>query len=360
MACVYKQKGRKSYTIQWIDAQGVRHKTKGFSDKRASEERAGQIESAVARGKVGIPDEQKIASLTEKLDEYLVELKSQGRSDAYMKEIRRLWKRVMGELKWKTVQQIDPRVFRNWLLDYPTESARTRNSYLATASIFCAWLARNNYLEANPLAKVVKFRSPGVKTRKRRAYSEDEFDILCLTPKRGPIYEVAGLSGLRRRELSLLEVRDIQLGPNPCWRLRAEATKSRRAEVLPMLPDCKDLLESMDLKLMAPTERVFRSMPGHRTLKNDLRHAGIARTDGEGRQLDFHSLRYFFCTMLGRSLPIQTVSRLMRHRDIRTTCNLYLDLGLQDLADSTINLPRRNPRCEPSPRLSPQTETPSP
>jgi hypothetical protein len=31
---------------------------------------------------------------------------------------------------------------------------------------------------------------------------------------------------------------------------------------------------------------------------------------------------------------------MLRHRDIRTTCNLYLDLGLVDLAEAALNLPR--------------------
>jgi site-specific recombinase XerC len=81
-------------------------------------------------------------------------------------------------------------------------------------------------------------------------------------------------------------------------------------------------------------------MPGHRTLSNDLTRAGIKEIDEAGRHVDFHSLRCFFCTLLAKRLPIQTVSKLMRHRDIRSTCNLYLDLGLADIAEATISLPR--------------------
>jgi len=38
-------------------------------------------------------------------------------------------------------------------------------------------------------------------------------------------------------------------------------------------------------------------------------------------------------------LPIQVVQRLMRHTDIRRTVNLYMDLGLDDLAREISQLP---------------------
>lgn len=37
---------------------------------------------------------------------------------------------------------------------------------------------------------------------------------------------------------------------------------------------------------------------------------------------------------------MQLVKRLMRHRDIRTTVNLYMDLGLEDVAEEVALLPR--------------------
>ena len=64
----------------------------------------------------------------------------------------------------------------------------------------------------------------------------------------------------------------------------------------------------------------------------DRRRAGIAKKDA-GNSADFHSLRYFFCTTMGEKLPIQRVRILMRHRDIRTTCNLYMQLGPTDAAE---------------------------
>jgi integrase len=81
-------------------------------------------------------------------------------------------------------------------------------------------------------------------------------------------------------------------------------------------------------------------MPRTRTHHKDLRRAKIPRQDGEGRWIDFHSFRYFFCTLLARKLPIQVVRMLMRHRNIRETCDLYMDLGLDDAAEAALAIPR--------------------
>jgi integrase len=99
------------------------------------------------------------------------------------------------------------------------------------------------------------------------------------------------------------------------------------------------LLEPIWARLDTPTAKLFARVPAADTLQQDLSRASLARQDEQGRWLDFHSLRYTFCTLLARHLPIQKVRLLMRHRDIRMTCNLYMDLGLDDLAEEVWTLP---------------------
>lgn len=65
----------------------------------------------------------------------------------------------------------------------------------------------------------------------------------------------------------------------------------------------------------------------------DMAAANIARQDGRGRWADFHSFRYFFCTQMAAIYPIQKVKALMRHCSINQTADLYLDLGLTDVAE---------------------------
>ena len=116
------------------------------------------------------------------------------------------------------------------------------------------------------------------------------------------------------------------------------ADKAKRQEILPMLPDAHRILKLLD----ARTERGFPILPKlpiNETLNQDMKKAGIAKTDQTGRVLDFHSLRYTFCTMLAKKLPIQKVMFLMRHKDIRLTANLYLDLGISEATEEEWKLP---------------------
>lgn len=75
---------------------------------------------------------------------------------------------------------------------------------------------------------------------------------------------------------------------------------------------------------------------GHRQF--NCRPEAAPKADDEGRVVDFHSFRYTFCTLLARRLPIQHVQKLMRHRDIRLTVNIYMDLRLDDLSEMLPNL----------------------
>jgi integrase len=159
------------------------------------------------------------------------------------------------------------------------------------------------------------------------------------TGDRHLLYLIAGLSGLRRSEQRQLQPCDLTpTGPNPAWHLRPAITKAKRLERVPMLPDCAAAIRPL-WEATPAGQPLWARWPGHQTFDKDLRRAGIAKTDAEGRLVTYHSLRYFFCTLVGRQLPIQTVRLLMRHRDIRTTCNLYMDLEMTEVQEAVLRLP---------------------
>lgn len=249
-----------------------------------------------------------------------------------------LWR----ECTWSNLRQIRVDAFNVYLakLQERGRGARTLNHYRECLHVFLSFCKDQRWIEIHPLEGHKKAREH-TKKRPRRAYTLDEFEALCTASKRhSMLYFVAGLSGLRRAELRKLEKRDLTpTGVNPTWHLRPEIAKSKRREVTPMLPDVLPIVQALWEALPSPTSRLFPRIPRYHTLHKDIENAKIKRFDEEGRQVDFHSLRYFFCTLLVRHLPIQTVRLLMRHRDIRQTCNLYLDLGLTDVAEAVSNLP---------------------
>jgi len=115
-----------------------------------------------------------------------------------------------------------------------------------------------------------------------------------------------------------------------------------------MLPDVLPVVRRIWETLPSPTCRLFPRISRTATLNSDLVRANISKRDQEDREADFHSLRYFSCTQMARRLPIQKVRLLMRHKDIRTTCNLYMDLGIQDVMEEVWALPsilKSKPRC---------------
>jgi integrase len=142
--------------------------------------------------------------------------------------------------------------------------------------------------------------------------------LLAAAPRHRDLYLVAALSGLRAKELRLLEKRDVDLQAK-VWRIRPEVDKTGRPWVVPILPDLARIM----LKLPEPTSQPFGKQIGNSVFDEHLKKAKITKIGPDGRRLNFHSLRYFFCTLLARQLPIQVVQRLMRHTDIRRTVNLY-------------------------------------
>jgi integrase len=339
-----KRKKAKTWRIIYKDEHGQRRTTGGYSDKEASLAKGRDLERKEERKRAGLPvagDEHLQRKLDDVVDAYVEDLERQGRSPHYCKLRRWLLGRVWASQGWSILGQIRSEGLTKHLGQLRKEGAapRTLNDHRNAVYRLCAWCVEQDYLEGNPVARVKEAREE--KRRRRRAFTRDEFlKLIAVAPAdRQLIYQSAALSGLRRKECSLLERRDLTpSGERPTWHLRAEIDKSRRLNVVPMLREAAQLLACHWLTL-EPTQRVFAQVPNWRTLKRDMTKAGIARVDGEGRHADFHSLRYFFATELSKRRPMSVVSRLMRHKSIKLTMDLYAELGLRDLGDAVEDLP---------------------
>ncbi len=333
------------WRIAYFDENGERHQIAGFRSKSETLELANKIEQDIKRAKHGLPaaaNANLLKTVDEAIEEYLGELKRLGRSKSHLANERGFLARLAFACNWNVLGNLRESHLLAYLAKLHDEgkSPRTQNAYRDAASAFAGFLVRRKWLPENMFRAVPKAKLAGRRPRQRRAFTQEEFSKLAAVhPQRGPVYQVAGLSGLRREELTLLECQDFVLGDSPQWRVRGEITKGKRYEIVPMLPECAEILARICAG-KAATDRVFASVPIPRTFNLDLTRAGIKKRDERGRQADFHGLRYFFCTLAGRKLAIQVVRALMRHRDIRTTCNLYMDLGIEDVAQAAWKLPR--------------------
>lgn len=349
MSSVHKPTGRNKYRITYKDEHGQYQTVAGYRDKKASEAKAAQLERDAERLRAGLPvtdGQVRFTAIAELAQLYIAELKRLGSSHSHVSESTRLLATVWKECGWTTLSAVRADQFTRFLsrLQERGRGPRTLNSYRDALAAFLDFSKRQRWIEENTIRdSVPKAKAAGgQKTRPRRAYTLDEFQrLLAATRNHRELYLVAGLSGLRRLELRRLEKRDVQPeGEQPTWRLRAEIDKSRRKNVVPIHPEILEIIRQRWSECELPTSKLFPRIPRTLTINTDLKRAKIRKTDDEGRSVDFHSLRYFFCTQMARHLPIQTVRLLMRHADIRQTFNLYCDLGLTDLHEAVIKLPK--------------------
>jgi len=119
----------------------------------------------------------------------------------------------------------------------------------------------------------------------------------------GLAYLIGVWTGLRRGELLQLRWSDIDL-EHGILRLRAEATKSRRADVIPIHPELRAAL--CDARPLNVTDSMFvvDTVPSSRCVIADLKFAQIPQVierNGRKEYIDFHALRLTLNSLLAGS-----------------------------------------------------------
>ena len=235
------------------------------------------------------------------------------------------------------------------------KSPRTANRYRALLHGLCEYASKGRVLTRNPVASV-ELRDERLDRRKvRRALTVEEAGrLLGVAGPRRAHYSMALWSGLRWGEIAALEWRDVDLANDrPAIRLRAEATKARRADVLPLHPDLAGVLA--DLREAAPfaklTDRLFPTSPTHKTFRRDLDRARIAwRKDDhdDGASIDRHALRTTYVSWLEAAGVSGSAKRILaRHAAVGVTERNYTDARLLDLWAEIRKLPAIPTASEP-------------
>lgn len=342
MGGIWKPADRKRYRIWYKDHLGERQTAAGFRDKAATEARLRSLERDEERRAAGLPVADRRGK-SEPLDglitRHIADLRRQGVGTDHWRHVNGNLRRLAKWNEWTLLAHVNHKAMQSALakLDEDDYSSRSLQAYRVSWKSFMEWCVDGGILEGNPLARIKANRATKV-PKKKRAFTVAEWRaLLSSSPaRRSQAYLIAGLTGLRWREMKRLERRDVDLVGNRL-KLRGEATKAKRADVVPLVPDVVQPLTEACKGLPAHA-RIFR-MPCHRSISADIARAGIVSPGQDGRYITFHSLRYFFCTLLARTLPIQVVRLLMRHADISQTCKVYLDLGLDDVAEAALKIP---------------------
>jgi len=228
------------------------------SDKGVSETWLRDLQAAVDRKRAGEPPKpekmkdiprrlleslglvSKIAvtrrkSWDQHVDDYARELETKGCNPTYVANAKRYLKAVRKACSWRSLADADRDDFAKYIGERKEKSAgsRTLNNIRATAIAFIAWAVKARRVDGNDLLAVDRLDQTGDRRRVRRALGQDEcVRLLGVAGDRQLCCRVALGTGLRRRELRLLEWRDVRLDgldtARPYLSLRPEATKSKR------------------------------------------------------------------------------------------------------------------------------------
>ena len=312
----------------------VAEKTRGERLRENEHERAGLLPSRVVRNAAQ-------RKLTEHLQDFLGDLHAKGRARDYISHVSHYNKALIADCGWMYPQDATADSFGEWR-KAQSKSQKTLNEYLTSAKGFFTWLVVQGRIPANPLLAVQKGDARGRQVRPRRAYNDSEFAaLLAVAGEQRIVYLTAALTGIRHGELKELCWDDFNLnGEKPSVTVRASVSKNHRQACLPLHPDLVAALLQFRPANAEAGELVFKGLvPRSEILVGHLKAANIAKTDSQGRVVDFHSLRHTFCTNLHRAgVSQREAMELMRHNDPRLTASTYTDTSLLSLRDAVKKL----------------------
>ncbi|MHC4064441.1 MAG: tyrosine-type recombinase/integrase [Planctomycetota bacterium] len=172
-------------------------------------------------------------------------------------------------------------------------------------------------------------------------------------------YTLAIWAGLRRSELAALAWGDADLDSLvPVIRLRAETTKSKRADRIAIHPQLADELRALRPVDARPDTPVVSKVPGMKAWRADLKAAGIDYGDETTGYADLHAQRMTLSTMLAAAgVPQRVRQAHMRHTDPRLTENTYMDEALLPVAAELAKVPAIPAPDDSGPEVIPLRKT---
>jgi len=291
--------------------------------KQAHEDAQREAESLIPAKSTRRAKQQPILEL---FAAFLVYARKDNSKD-YIRQIEHRLPTLAKECGWKTLRDVTTKSFEDWRSTQTRYTPRTLNHYLAAAWVFLNWIERT-YEIPNTLKRIEKYSVQPKYPEGPRAFSREELICLLAAAKKWKLlYLLLALTGLRIKEARQLCWADVHLGDKPHLKLRPEATKSKRADVIPLFPVLAKALAAHRPSYAKPSDPVFRKGVAEvGTLRRDAAKAGIPLLDEFNRPMGFHTFRRTFISLLHASgIYPRTVMQLARHRSLDLTNWTYTD-----------------------------------
>ena len=372
----YKDRdGNRRRTAKWyvdiFDHNRLRHKIPAFADKRLSEALGRNIEALVNCRSAGleldsklnqwietVPDRllKKFVSwglidgqrteitkpLTEHIGDYIKVLEAKGFSRDYVVRSRNRLKKIVSDCRFSYFRDITQSAVEIYSgrLKRDGYGDTSRGHYLDALKTFLNWAEQDQRIIRNPIAKMDK---PKRDSEKKGILTPEQFVHLIKTTsekniligrtsghERAVLYLLAGMTGLRRKELLHLTWDAIDLSADSASvKVKASIAKNGKEAEQPVPLATVAILQTLKAQTRPNDgDRVFACLSQYvntaELLRADLTAAGLPLTDRDGNEICFHSLRNSYISFLANSnTPAKVVQKLARHSDPRLTFNTY-------------------------------------
>lgn len=363
----FRKRGRLWY-FTYTDASGQRVERRGAEDRATAQRMASEAERTAARVRGGLEPASdgrglEVAGLVAK---YLEGLLAGGRAPKHVETVGCRLRKALAP--WRLLGDVRAGEVQDWLLARRSEgmSAQTAAHYRTTLRAWGRWLVRRELVPSSPLEGLEALGGIEADRRRvRRALSRDEVRRLIESTRastayplrkmdgvdRSWLYALAAVTGLRRGELGSLTPESFDLdGPGPpVVRVRARDEKKRRGASQP-LPG--GILGGLRYWLASkPPGRPLFAFPRSTAhmLAMDLKAAGLAVADSEGRVADLHALRATYVTgLVMGGASVKATQELARHSDPRLTLAVYAKLRPEERSAAVQDLAAYLPCAGPS------------
>jgi integrase len=366
-----KQRKSAKWYLDFADHNQLRHKIPAFADKRLSEALGRNIEALVHCRIAGLEPDVKLNQwietvpdsllrkfvswglidgqrteitkpLTEHISDYGRVLEAKGRSKDYATRSANRLRKIVSECRFCYFRDITRSAVETYSGRLQKDGCgdTSRGHYLGALGSFLNWAEQDQRIVRNPIAKLDK---PARDSEKKGILTPEQFVHLIKTTsakniligrtsgqERAVLYLLAGMTGLRRKELLHLTWDAISpSADNASVKAKASITKNGKEAEQPVPPILVSVLTALKAHARPDADdRVFVSfgkwINTAELIREDLAVAGLELTDREGNEICFHSLRNSYISFLANSqTPAKVIQKLARHSDPRLTFNTY-------------------------------------
>lgn len=226
-------------------------------------------------------------------------------------------------------------------------TSRGRIKYMI---VFAKWLVERGQLESNPLEGISMPRIPKkIPKRLSRGQAEELLRFVRNYPFRTKFEGVRGYAiiatfiytGIRKRELCALELRDIDLEHALLTVRHGKGAKDRIVAIPPSLtPILQEYLTYRDSARYGHLPYFFVGFKAQRRINNVIIDRLVRKIrDASGIYFAPHMLRHTYATlMLEGGCDLFSLSKLLGHADIKTT-TIYLSASVQHLQRQVLKHP---------------------